>query len=133
MATKFAVGIVPAEHADATELRRWFSDGADIRNDADIAEEVLAFVAAAGAGSVVTTTHHRLPARRRHRLPRANLSRVHILGGTRSLDRRALTLVPSSKGLGPIPIGCAARSTALSPIPAASAESGWLPRLIAGD
>ena len=91
-ATKFTVGIVPAEHADATELRRWFSEGADIRNDADIAEEVLAFVAAAGAGSVVTTTHHRLPARRRHRLPRANLSRVHILGGTRSLDRRALTL-----------------------------------------
>jgi hypothetical protein len=41
-ATKFAVGIVPAEHADATELRRWFSEGADIRNDADIAEEVLA-------------------------------------------------------------------------------------------
>ena len=26
-ATKFAVGIVPAEHADVTELRRWFSDG----------------------------------------------------------------------------------------------------------
>ena len=41
-ATKFVVGIVPAEHADATELRRWFSEGADIRNDADIAEEVLA-------------------------------------------------------------------------------------------
>jgi len=54
-ATKFTVGIVPAEHADATELRRWFSDGADIRNDADIAEEVLAFVAAAGARSVVMT------------------------------------------------------------------------------
>jgi hypothetical protein len=54
-ATKLAVGIVPAEHADATELRRWFSEGADIRNDADIAEEVLAFVAAAGARSVVMT------------------------------------------------------------------------------
>lgn len=51
-ATKLAVGIVPAEHADATELRRWFSEGADIRDDADIAEEVLAFVAAAGARSV---------------------------------------------------------------------------------
>ena len=54
-ATKLAVGIVPAEHADATELRRWFSEGADIRSDADIAEEVLAFVAAAGARSVVMT------------------------------------------------------------------------------
>ena len=115
MATKFAVGIVPAEHADATELRRWFSDGADIRNDADIAEEVLAFVAAAGAGSVVTTTHHRLPARRRHRLPRANLSRVHILGGTRSLDRRALTLVPSSKALAQFRSGALLAQPALSP------------------
>ena len=54
-ATKFAVGIVPAEHANATQLRRWFSEGADIRNNADIAEEVLAFVAAAGARSVVMT------------------------------------------------------------------------------
>ena len=54
-ATKFTVGIVPAEHADATELRRWFSEGADIRNDTDIAEEVRALVAAAGARSVVMT------------------------------------------------------------------------------
>ena len=52
MATKLTVGIVPAEHADAAQLRRWFSEGADIRNDADIAEEVLALVAAAGARSV---------------------------------------------------------------------------------
>ena len=38
-ATKLAVGIVPAEHADATELRRWFSEGADIRNDATLAKK----------------------------------------------------------------------------------------------
>ena len=55
MATKLTVGIVPAEHADATELKRWFLEGADIRNDADIVDEVLAFVTAAGAGSVVMT------------------------------------------------------------------------------
>ena len=54
-ASKLAVGIVPAEHADAAELRRWFSEGADIRNDTDIAEEVRALVAAAGARSVVMT------------------------------------------------------------------------------
>jgi len=54
-ATKLTVGIVPAEHADATELKRWFLEGADIRNDADIVDEVLAFVTAAGAGSVVMT------------------------------------------------------------------------------
>jgi len=46
---------VPAEHADATELGRWFSEGADIRNNADIAEEVLTFVAAAGARSIAMT------------------------------------------------------------------------------
>ena len=54
-ATKLTVGIVPAEHAEATDLRRWFSEGADIRNDAGLAEEVLAFIDAARAKSVVMT------------------------------------------------------------------------------
>jgi len=54
-ATKLTVGIVPAEHAEATDLRRWFSEGADIRNDAGVAEEVLAFIDAAGARSIVMT------------------------------------------------------------------------------
>ena len=48
-ATKLTVGIVPAEDADATDLRRWFSEGADIRNDAGVTEEVLAFIDAARA------------------------------------------------------------------------------------
>jgi hypothetical protein len=54
-ATKLTVGIVPAEDAEATDLRRWFSEGADIRNDAGVAEEVLAFIHAAGARSIVMT------------------------------------------------------------------------------
>ena len=54
-ATKLTVGIVPAEDAEATDLRRWFSEGADIRNDAGVAEEVLAFIDAAGARSIVMT------------------------------------------------------------------------------
>jgi|ERR1700730_895730 len=54
-ATKLTVGIVPAEDAEATNLRRWFSEGADIRNDAGVAEEVLAFIDAAGAKSIVMT------------------------------------------------------------------------------
>ena len=54
-ATKLTVGIVPAEHAEATGLRRWFSEGADIRNDTGIAEQVFAFIDAAGAKSVVMT------------------------------------------------------------------------------
>ena len=54
-ATKLTVGIVPAENAGVTDLRRWFSEGADIRNDVGVAEEVLAFIDAAGARSVVMT------------------------------------------------------------------------------
>jgi hypothetical protein len=54
-ATKLTVGIFPAENVEVTDLRRWFSEGADIRNDDGIAEEVLAFIKAAGAKSIVMT------------------------------------------------------------------------------
>jgi len=56
-ATKLTVGIVPAEDADVADLRRrrWFSEGADIRNDADVAAEVPAFIDAVGARSIVIT------------------------------------------------------------------------------
>jgi hypothetical protein len=54
-ATKLTVGIVPAEDAEVMDLRRWFSEGVDIRNDPGIAEEALAFIDAAGAKSVVMT------------------------------------------------------------------------------
>jgi hypothetical protein len=54
-ATKLTVGIVPAEDAGVADLRRWFSEGTDIRNDAGVAEEVLAFIDAAGAKSIVMT------------------------------------------------------------------------------
>ena len=55
VATKLTVGIVPAENAEVTDLRRWFSEGSDIRNDVDVAEEVLAFITEAEAKSVVMT------------------------------------------------------------------------------
>jgi hypothetical protein len=55
-ATKLTVGIMPAEDAEATDLRRWFSnDQTDIRDDIRVSEEVLAFIAEAGAKSVVMT------------------------------------------------------------------------------
>jgi len=55
-ATKLTVAIVPAEDAEPTDLRRWFSkEQTDIRNDIQVTEEVLAFIAEAGARSVVTT------------------------------------------------------------------------------
>jgi hypothetical protein len=59
MATKLAVGIVPAENAEVTDLQRWFSEGSDIRNDVDVAEEVLAFIADTGANP---SSRIRLPA-----------------------------------------------------------------------
>jgi hypothetical protein len=53
MATKLTVGIVPSESAEVSDLRRWFSEGSDIRNDVDVTEKVLAFIAETGAKSVV--------------------------------------------------------------------------------
>ena len=46
---------MPAEDAEATDLRRWLSEGTDIHNDAGVAEEVLAFTDATGARSIVMT------------------------------------------------------------------------------
>lgn len=55
-ATKLTVGIVLAEDAEVTDLRRWFSqEQADIRDDIRVAEEVLAFIAEVGVKSIVTT------------------------------------------------------------------------------
>ena len=56
MATKLTVAIMPAEDAEATDLRRWFSkEQTDIRDDTGVAEGVLAFITEAGAKSVVMT------------------------------------------------------------------------------
>jgi hypothetical protein len=54
-ASKLSVGIVPAENAEVTDMRRWFAEAGDIRGDARVAEEVLAFIEATGVRSVVMT------------------------------------------------------------------------------
>jgi hypothetical protein len=54
-ATKLTVGIVPAKNSEVTDLRRWFSEGSDIRNDVGATGQVLEFIADAGAKSVVMT------------------------------------------------------------------------------
>jgi hypothetical protein len=55
-ASKVAVGIVPCENGEVSELRRWFSSGpGDVRNDVGVTEQVLAFIQEAGALSVVMT------------------------------------------------------------------------------
>jgi hypothetical protein len=56
VATKLTVGIVPAEDAEVTDLRRWLSeDQTDIRGDIRATGEVLAFITEAGAKSVAMT------------------------------------------------------------------------------
>ena len=68
-ATKLTVGIVPAENAAVLDPRRWFSESADIRDDAGVAEEVLAFIAGAcqstGRGLPKTGTTDRWALRNR--------------------------------------------------------------------
>jgi hypothetical protein len=52
-ASKVAVGILPAENADVTELRTWSSETADLRYDHATTNEILAFIEEQGAKSVV--------------------------------------------------------------------------------
>lgn len=52
-ASKVAVGIILAEGGDAEVLERWFSDINDVRTDPEILKEVLGFVSAHSAKSVV--------------------------------------------------------------------------------
>ena len=51
-ATKLVVGIIMEGDQEPAELRRWFTGGADIRDDPDTAEEVLAFLDRFGVRSV---------------------------------------------------------------------------------
>lgn len=54
-ATKVAVGIVPSEHAETSEMRDWKSEKGDVRSDAEIAAQILEFIEVNGALSVVLT------------------------------------------------------------------------------
>jgi len=54
-ASKVAVGILPTEGGEATELERWFSDDHDVRDDVDIATAMLNFVEQHAAKTVVVT------------------------------------------------------------------------------
>lgn len=51
-ASKAAVGILPTEEAEATELERWFSDG-DVRDDVDLTTAMQNFIEHHGAKTVV--------------------------------------------------------------------------------
>ena len=51
-ASKLAVGIVLAESEEAVELKRWFAEPGDVREDVRVAEEVLAYMDGFGVRSV---------------------------------------------------------------------------------
>ena len=51
-ASKVAVAIVPEEHAEPAALERWFAEQGDIRNDAEVAQQILAFLEQHQAKSV---------------------------------------------------------------------------------
>jgi hypothetical protein len=52
-ASKVAVGVVPKEGVEATELERWFSDEGDVRDDAQATTAIVAFLERHGVKSVV--------------------------------------------------------------------------------
>ena len=54
-ASKVAVGIVPYEAAEVTEMRAWQLETGDVRADAQIAQEILEYIEAHGALSVIMT------------------------------------------------------------------------------
>ena len=51
-ATKLVVGIILEDDQEPVALRRWLTGGADIREDPNAAEEVLAFIDRFGVRSV---------------------------------------------------------------------------------
>src|ERR671933_902691 len=51
-ASKLAVGIILAENQEAVELKRWFAEQGDVREDIRVAEEVLAYMEGFGVRSV---------------------------------------------------------------------------------
>lgn len=52
-ASKVAVGIVPAEGAEAADITRWFSDGSDLRDDVAVESAISTFIEAHRAKTVV--------------------------------------------------------------------------------
>ena len=52
-ATKVAVGIVPSEDAEPTEMRDWKVETGDVRNDLDVASEILEFIDGQGVLSII--------------------------------------------------------------------------------
>ncbi len=55
LATKVVASIVPGENCDPDPLERWVSQNTDVRTDSKIGEQVISFLRANGARSIVVT------------------------------------------------------------------------------
>ena len=53
LATKIAVGIIPSEGAEPEAMKRWQSEGTDIKYEPDVGTEIIEFIESNGAKSVV--------------------------------------------------------------------------------
>ena len=54
-ATKVVASIVASENPEPDHLQRWFSQDTDVRSDPNIGEQVIAFLRAHAAQSIVVT------------------------------------------------------------------------------
>ncbi len=57
-ATKVAVGIIPSEGAEPSEMKRWSTSSGDIRRDPNVGDAIKAFLKRSGV--VSTVLHERL-------------------------------------------------------------------------
>jgi len=58
LATKVVAAIIPGQGSKPNPLRRWFSEGTDVRNDSAIGDQVIALLTEHGARSVVVAPRH---------------------------------------------------------------------------
>ena len=54
-ASKIVASIVESEGAEPSEMRKWYSEEGDVRNDPEIIVEMVAFLEQHGAGSIAMT------------------------------------------------------------------------------
>src|SRR4051812_15296303 len=93
-ATKLTVAIVPAEDAEATDLRRWLSKDQTGHSRGRPGHGRSVGVHHRGRSQIGRHDRpdYRLPTRRRHRLRGYDVSGLPVLGRTGSLDRQAFAL-----------------------------------------
>jgi hypothetical protein len=87
-ASKVTAAVIVAEDTEPVELRRWFAENGDVRNDAAIFEEICHVPSKPrGAFGIDGQGNDGMPARGRDRLSgRRGLSTVPLLGRSRATN-----------------------------------------------